>query len=146
MKVRIFIESTWNGPKRKPGVAMWLVEYMAAGTPITRQGYIYLEDGTEAQGCLRALCNAFAILKKPCETVIYTQCQHILNTMTNSWQVQWAKAGWINAKGQEVKNKFEWEKLMELMSKHTYIILGEHHDYQNVMMAAVQKEYERWDQ
>lgn len=48
MKVRLMIESTWHGPAKRDGVAMWLMEYMKGDIPITRQGYVHVKDGTEA--------------------------------------------------------------------------------------------------
>lgn len=35
--VNIYVETTWKGPARRKGVAMWLVEYKRAGESITRQ-------------------------------------------------------------------------------------------------------------
>lgn len=47
--VNIYVETTWKGPARRKGVAMWLVEYKRAGESITRQGMIHLDDGTETR-------------------------------------------------------------------------------------------------
>ncbi len=144
MKVRILIESTWHGPAKRDGVAMWLIEYMKNDIPITRQGFIHQENGTEAAGCLMALINAFTILKKPCDTEIITQCDNLLNTMRNHWHIQWKKNDWRNAKGKEVRNKELWEMLTEKMDPHTYTIDGGHHEYQGVMQTQLQKEFEEW--
>ena len=144
MKVRIIIESTWKGPAKRDGVAMWLVEYIQGDVPITRKGFIHLENGTEAQGCLMALINAYCILKKPCETSVITQCGTILNTMQNGWLTAWEKNGWKNAKGNDVKNQDLWKMLMEKQSNHTYTIMGGFHDYQKVMQAELEKAEKRW--
>lgn len=144
MNVRILIESTWHGPAKRDGVAMYLIEYMRGDEPITRQGYVHAKDCTEAAGCLMALINAFTILKKPCDVAIVTQCDNLLNTMGNHWHIQWKKNDWHNAKGNEVRNKELWEMLMDKMDPHTYTITGGHHDYQNLMQAAVVKEFEEW--
>lgn len=53
--VNIYVETTWKGPARRKGVAMWLVEYKRAGESITRQGMIHLDDGTENQASLMAI-------------------------------------------------------------------------------------------
>ena len=144
MKIRMIIESTWHGPSKRDGVAMWLMEYMKDDIPITRQGFIHKEDGTEAAGCLMAMINAFHMLRVPCDVEIITQCDNVLNTMGNHWHIQWKKNDWHNAKGKEVRNKELWELLTDKMDPHTYTIHGGHHDYQTVMQAAVQKEFEEW--
>ena len=42
-EVSIFVESTWKGPARRRGVAMWMVEYKRNGVPVTREGLIRLD-------------------------------------------------------------------------------------------------------
>ena len=144
MNVRIFIESTWRGPSKRDGVAMWLVEYMRGDEPITRQGFIHLENGTENQGCLMAMINAFFILKKPCSASVFTQCEHILHVVQNHWHIQWQKNGWKNAKGKDVKNAELWEMLIDKAGPHCYSVAAGHHEYTNVMQAEIAKEMEAW--
>ena len=144
MNVRIFIESTWHGPSKRDGVAMWLVEYMKGDEPITRDGFIHLENGTEAQANLMGMINGFHILKKPCSASVFTQCDHILNTIQNHWHIQWQKNDWHNAKGKAVKNDDLWKMLIEKAGPHAYSVQGGPHEYQSFMQAAVQKELEKW--
>ena len=144
IEVKIFIESTWKGPAKRDGVAMWLEECMKNGEPHTRQGFIHLKDGTEAQGNLMAMINAFHILKKPCSASVFTQCEHILNTIQNHWHIQWQKNDWHNAKGKPVKNVELWKMLMEKSLPHAYAVHRGHHEYSNVMQAEVAKELETW--
>jgi ribonuclease HI len=144
--VKIFIESTWKGPARRDGVAMWLIEYIKAnGEPATREGFVHLEDGTEAAGCLMALVNAFCKLKKPCSALVFTGCEHIINTYNNHWHIQWQKNGWRNAKGKEVKNADLWELLIKKADPHVYTVRGGRHEYQQVMLDGLTKEMQRWD-
>ena len=143
-EVRIFIESTWRGPAKRDGVAMWLVECMKNGEPHTRQGFIHLKSGTEAQGNLMAMINAFFILKKSCSALVFTQCEHVLHTIQNHWHIQWQKEDWRNAKGNPVKNAELWEMLIEKADPHTYSIQGGWHDYQVVMQSELQKEMAAW--
>lgn len=144
MNVRIFIESTWKGPAKRDGVAMWLVEYMRGDEPVTRQGFIHLENGTEIRGNLMAMINAFFILKKSCSASVFTQCESILNTVRNCWHIQWKKNGWKNAKGKDVKNKDLWEMLIETSRPHAYSLCSGHHDYSNAMETELKKEEARW--
>lgn len=145
-EVRIFIESTWKGPAKRDGVAMWLVEGKKNGEIETRQGFIHMKAGTEAQGNLRAIINAFHILKKPCQASVFTRCEHILNTIQNHWHIQWEKNEWRNAKGKPVKNVELWKMLREKTDPHIYSVHGGHHEYTNVMLIEIEKEMAKWSQ
>ena len=144
MKINIYLATTWNGPKIRPGAGMFLIEYLRGSEPITRQGFIHMREGTEAQGTIRALINALTILNRPCEIVINTQCAHVYNSITNGRAKEWQQSGWINAKGKEVKHKELWQLLQKKLEPHTYIIQTGHTSYTNIMAAAVEKEAERW--
>lgn len=144
MNVRIFVESTWKGPAKREGVAMWLVEAMKGDEPITRQGFIHLEKGTEIEANLKGLINCFHILKKPCETLVFTQCPTVFATLKNGWHLNWQQAGWINSKGQPAKYADLWEMLIEKMEPHTFTVEQGRHDYQSVMQIEIAKEMERW--
>lgn len=145
-KVNIYIETTWRGPARKSGAAMWLVEYQTRnGIPVTRDGMAYLEDGTENQGVLMALTEAFGILTKPCSARVFTRCDHVLCAVGNCWHIQWQKNGWHNAKGKLVKNAGLWQELMTVMEPHACTWLNEDHTYRSVMEMDLRKEIEHHD-
>lgn len=144
MNVRIFIESTWNGPARRDGVAMWLIEYIKDGEPITRQGFVHAKACTEAAGCLMAIINTFSILNRPCDTEIYVQCNKIIGAINNGWLLMWHKNDWKKANGEAVANKELWAMFKDKAAPHTYKVANGHHEYQNLMQAAVQKELKEW--
>ncbi len=142
-KVNIYIETTWRGPARRPGAAMWLVEYETkSGIPVTREGMVYLEDGTENQGALAALAEAFSILTKSCSVRVFTQCEHILCSTGNFWHIQWEKNNWCNAKNKPIKNAELWQKVVESMKPHACTFHNENHSYRSVMELNLRKEME----
>lgn len=148
MDIKIFIESTWKGPARRDGVAMWLIEWQQEGIPITRQGFIHQEDGTETQGNLKAIINAFFVVKnlrieKP-SALVFTQCESILHTVQNYWHTQWEKNDWHNAKGKEVKNKELWKMFSEITRPVAYAMTSGHHEYTNIMQQELEKEVKQW--
>ena len=122
---------------------MWLVEYKRAGESITRQGMIHLDDGTENQASLMAITAAAKILTKECSIRVFTQCDHILNTVGNFWHIQWQKNDWHNAKGKPVKNAELWQQMLETLGKHSYSFHSGHHEFQNVMQIEIRKEMEK---
>jgi ribonuclease HI len=144
MKVKIFIESTWNGPVRRDGVAMWLIEYLKNDIPVTRQGFIHLENGTETQGNLMAMINAICTLKKPCQLLVFTRCEHIFYAVKNQWDKHWIINHWKNAKGEMVKNHELWQLFTDKVESHTYSIKNESHEYQRLMQTESKKELETW--
>lgn len=141
--VNIYVETTWKGPARRSGVAMWIVEYKRGEESITRDGVIHLEDGTENKANLMAISEAAGILTKPCSVRVFTQCEHILNTTQNYWHIQWQKNEWRNGKGKPVKNAELWEKLMDTLQKHSCTYHSGHHEFQSVMQAELRKEMEK---
>ena len=148
-EIRIYTETTWKGPARRDGVAMWMVETVVDnGQPETRKGFIHVENGTEAQGTLMALINAFFVLKKICphrrSVRVNTQCEHILHTVQNQWHLRWREAGWRNAKGKPVKNSGLWEMLMEYMEPYVYTFGSGQNQYADDMKTELQNEHEQW--
>lgn len=143
-EIRVFVATSWKGPERKDGVAAWLAECMRHGEPVTRQGFVHLEDGTQARGTLMALANALCILKKPCSIRIYVDCGHVRNAVQNGWHRQWQENGWKNAKGQRVRNAEIWEVLMKKAAPHTYTAESGRHEYTTVMQDAVRRELKEW--
>lgn len=143
-EVSIFIESTWRGPARRDGVAMWLVECKRGERLDTRQGFVHVKEGTETQGNLMAMINALHILKKPCKALVFTKCSHILISMQQEWPKEWQENGWIGAKGKPVKNAELWKMLIEKGKRHTYTLKDDHHEYENIMQSDLRKELESW--
>ena len=147
-EVKIFIESSWKGPAVKDGVAMWLVECIKDGEPITRQGFIHVENGTEAQGCLMAIINAFCVIKNiplKCHSVpVMTGCEHILSVIKNNWHMQWKDNNWHTARGKPVKNSGLWEMFVDKTSNYNYYAQGGKHEYTSIMQDDLKKELERW--
>lgn len=147
-EVKIFIESSWKGPAVKDGVAMWLVEYIKDSEPITKQGFIHVQNGTEAQGCLMAIINALCVLKnmhlKTISVPVMTGCEHILSTIKNEWHLLWKENNWHTARGKPVKNAKLWEMFVDKVSNYTCYAQGGKHEYSSIMQDDLRKELERW--
>ena len=139
-EVRIFVESTLRGPARRDGMAMWIVEYMKDGVPVTREGMVYVEKGTEAEANLKALIDAFGILRKTCSILVFPRCEHVLSTLKNQWWIGWKENDWKGAKGKPVKNAELWQKLIEKMEAHGCSMGSGVHEYQNVMLFRLKEE------
>lgn len=129
--VNIYIQTTARGPKiRKSAHYIYVVECITeSGCPATRTGMGSLEYVTENQIELTGLTEAFLRLKKPCSVRVFTQCEHILNSMHNYWPYQWQKNGWIKAAGKPVKNAGLWQQLLKAMEPHAVTFTGEENSF-----------------
>lgn len=73
---------------------------------------------------LYAIIDAVKILKSKCHVVIHTESNYIISAIRN-WLTQWQQDKFINAKGQEVKNKDLWEEYILLTLKHEVEVVKE---------------------
>jgi ribonuclease HI len=146
-EVSIFVESTWKGPARRDGVAVWLIEYIRKnGEPETRGGTIRLRDGTQTKGTLLALQEAFATLVKPCQATVWIPCRQILSARQNGWVDDWKANGWKNAKGEPVKHAAQWQALEASQGKHTCTFQMGWHTYQDYLQGQAEKGLEEWQE
>lgn len=142
--VNIYIEGTWKGPSRQDGVAMWLLECKIKGEPHTKKGFVHVEKGNQIKGNLMALANGLFSLKKDCPVLVFTQCEHVYNTLKNCRYEIWKENGWNNAKGKQVKNKDLWEMVEEKLKDHECTVKRGHHEYKNFMETEAKRELKRW--
>lgn len=139
-EVNIYIETSIHGPAKRDGSYMYLVEYIKdSGETVTRQGSGVIEDSTELELALTALVDAMGRLTKPCEIRINTQCQTILNTISNHWHIQWEKNGWNNAKGKPVKHSELWQQYRNLSGRHLILIENTMHSYKSWMQSELKR-------
>lgn len=67
---------------------------------------------------LTAVISALCALTEPCEVVLTTDSQYVVNAITHGWAEDWRKRGWRNAKNREVANPDLWEDLLGLLQVH----------------------------
>ena len=143
-QVNIYIETSVRGPRRGAAAGMWLAEYgKRDGTTETRSGVLYREDTTQNALTLELLNSALLILTKPCSVRVNTECTHVLNVMRNGLLPTWEKNGWINAKGEPVKNREAWERAVSLMSAHAVTVGNGWHGYLETMRRDIRKVMEK---
>ena len=68
----------------------------------------------ELTACIEAL-NA---LKEPCEVVLTTDSQYVVNGITKGWAQSWRKNGWKKADKKPALNSDLWERLLDLCEEH----------------------------
>ena len=140
----IYIKSSLHGPAKRSAAGMWLIEHeKEPGVIETKDGILYREMIKENELVLQCLINAFFVLNrtgvKTASVGVFTECEHVLNTMKNHWLPMWKKNSWRNAKGKMVSNMLLWSRLDELMWYYTVSFSGEAHSYSDYMARKVSK-------
>lgn len=76
----------------------------------------------------------------PCKVDIYADSQYVINGFEKRWVQGWMRNNWKNGKGENVKNRDLWERLYELVNKHSvkfYWVKGHRDDPYNNFVDAV---------
>lgn len=141
--VNIYIAGTIHGPAKKAGGYLYILECFRGGQAVTLEKSVWMENATENQLALTALGEALGRINCPCSLRIYTDCQHIIHAMRDSWARQWQKNGWRNAKGKAVKNADLWQKVLEQLDTHLYTFTDEPHTYSQWMKDELEREGEK---
>ena len=68
---------------------------------------------------MMAVIKGLEALKEPCEVSVYSDSAYIVNAIEQGWIESWKKNGWRKADKKPVKNVDLWERLLELMEKHS---------------------------
>lgn len=68
---------------------------------------------------MMAVIKGLEALKEPCEVEVYSDSAYIVNAIEQGWIESWKKNGWRKADKKPVKNVDLWERLLELMEKHS---------------------------
>lgn len=68
---------------------------------------------------IQSLIDAYAVLKRTCMVNVHTSSEYIVEPFRSGWIIGWEKNNWKNAKGNEVKNREQWQQLRKLMSNHS---------------------------
>jgi ribonuclease HI len=66
---------------------------------------------------LRAVIEALAALKRPCDVIVHTDSQYVQKGISE-WIHGWKAKGWKTAARQPVKNEDLWKQLDKLASTH----------------------------
>lgn len=76
-----------------------------------------IEDGTNNISEITASILALEALKKPCNVMLVTDSQYVINGATK-WGVGWVRRGWKTAAGEPVKNAELFKRLLNLCQIH----------------------------
>lgn len=146
-EVKIYIETSLQGPCTKKGYHIALVEYMKkSGEPETREILGVEQSTTFHRSSLLAAVEALRILTKQCKVTIYTNCAYLQNSVERGSLEEWAKKNWKKTSGEEIKHRELWQEFLSFMDVHEIMFqFSKHHEYKSYLQSKIaekQKETE----
>ena len=124
MEVHIYIAAGSRCPRKMHRRVSYRLEVETAPGLKWRSGQTEAE-ATLHQAELIALAGALSRLTKPCCLVIHTTSGYLCGSLRQGRPWQWAKAGWITAKGEPVANHAEWRKVLEILKGRPFKVVLE---------------------
>ena len=108
------------------------------------------EKASEGGIVLLALTSALNILIKPCQATIHMkECQYVTEGICRGRMYEWFANGWKTIRGEPIKNRGEWEKIIRLIEKHkiSFDIVKTTHEYSNELQEDIRKlKGQNWQQ
>lgn len=113
-KVRIYTDGACSG---NPGAGGWaaILEYNGIEKEISG----YEENTTNNRMELTAVIEALSLLKEPCLVHLFSDSKYIADAVEKGWAVSWRNNGWKKADKKEALNTDLWERLLNLLEKHS---------------------------
>lgn len=68
---------------------------------------------------MKAVIEALAMLKEPCEVEVYSDSAYVVNAFNENWIDNWCARSWRKADGKAVMNVELWQALIKLTSMHS---------------------------
>lgn len=134
MRVDIFAKTNIKGVRKSSGAFLWLIETQSAKGPATLNGKKSVLNVTGRIAELMALTCALERLTKPCEIMLHVSNPNLAKTLDQGWFAAWVESGFIDCKGEEIKDADKWRHFHELLKIHTLIgITSERHTYSSWM-------------
>ncbi len=113
-KVEIYTDGACSG---NPGKGGW-------GAVLVYKGIEKEISGAEAQTTnnrmeLTAVIKALELLNEPCEVLLTTDSKYVCDAINQKWVYGWRKNSWKKADKKPALNVDLWEKLLELLERHS---------------------------
>lgn len=141
-EVNIYLETSLKGPVVRDGWYAAVVEFKTkSNKTVTREDFEMQQSTTYHRQCICALIKALERLNSSCYVNVYTDSIYLKNGIDGQIKM-WESNGWINAKGNEIKNAREWKKLAKLISGHKMKAHWvKRHEYTEWMMSEAKRRF-----
>lgn len=140
MEVTIYTDGSARGNPNGPGGYGTVLLYTDSKGVCHRKelsaGYV---KTTNNRMEMSAAIAGLEALKRPCQVVLYSDSQYLVNAFNQHWIDSWQKKNWKRGKNEPVKNVDLWKRLLKAMEPHQV-------EYRWVKGHAGHPENERCDQ
>ena len=145
-QVNIYTYSTAKSPKAAKSqceaVAFIIVYEDCPGKARTQMKII--KEMSWYQSELYVLERALSRINAMYEVHVYTECPYVAAGFEQGWIKQWQENDWMTSSNEEVKNKAEWQALLEQVQQCELMFhVKEDHSYRKWLKANMEKEKER---
>ena len=96
----------------------WACLETVAGGKVHKRTLEQERKATINSNMLQGTIEAVKRLNQPCMLDIYIESDFIVAAWKQGWVRSWSANGWKNAKGNEVRNREQWEELLQLLDRH----------------------------
>lgn len=133
-KVNLYVYTNIKSNTPKTGGYGYLLEVTGNETktykdPVTLWKIEQVHDSSRGAE-LEAIRAALKRLTKPCEISLFGTVTNVMATFQNNWYKTWHDSGWLNSKGEPIKNTEDWQEIYNLLEKHTIVSVSlERHSY-----------------
>ena len=112
-KVFIYTDGACSG---NPGPGGWgaVLRYNSVEKEMSGSDSNTTNNRMELTACIEALKQ----LKEPCEVVLTTDSQYVVNGITKGWAASWRANGWRKADKKPALNPELWGELLDMCEKH----------------------------
>lgn len=114
MKLNIYTDGACSG---NPGPGGWAIVFFNKDKTISYSGYKTKTTNNEME--LFAVVKALQKISKSkndYEFAIFSDSAYVINAISLGWIYRWQANGWKTSRGDEIKNKELWQKLISLLS------------------------------
>lgn len=117
-EVNIYLETSLKGPLVRDGWCAAVLEYITrSGKTETRENFERQTSTTYHRQTVCALAESLKRLNASCFVNIYSDSVFVESCITKNLK-HWKSNGFINAKGEPIKNIEEWKQVARLISGH----------------------------
>lgn len=143
-EVKIYIETSLQGPCVKDGWHAVIIEYMTKKGQV-QLGFTEMEERTTYhRSTLTAAVRALQKLK-PWKVIVYTSSTYLVNMAKQKKPEAWQRCEWTNAKGKDVQHKELWQEYLDETKRHHSIEFrfSKHNDYRKLLQEMIKEKGEQ---
>lgn len=119
MNVTIYTDGSARGNPDGPGGYGTILSYIdSKGIEHIRELSGGYKKTTNNRMELMAAIIGLEALTKPCDVLLYSDSQYLVNAFNEHWIDGWKKKGWKRGKNEPVKNVDLWKRLLKAMEQH----------------------------